>query len=206
MNKAGIICVALLAAIGFTVLPALAADVPVITLERVEVASLQPFYMAPKIAVPTKEDPKKTEDKAMSVGYSSTISLGYVLNIKNPGKEPVMLDELTFTTTFEGFETNTVTSYEDSWIPGGKTNQLRVLAVYEAHPTVLSLSVGSESAQKMQEMKITAPALVKKWWDQIDDFAFPVEVAHGTAVFKDAKGKDIRVSFSGKWGGKAEKK
>lgn len=206
MNKAGMILVSLLAIIGFTVLPVLAAEAPVITLDRVEVGTIQPFYMSPKIAVPDKDDPKKTEDKAMGVGYSATMSVAYVLNIKNPGKEPVMLDEVMFTTKFEGFETNTVTAYEDSWIPGGKTNQLRVLGVYEAHPAVLSLMVGSESAEKMQEMKTTAPALVKKWFDQIADFAFPIEIANGTAVFKDAKGKEIRVNFSGKWGGAKEEK
>jgi len=206
MNNARIILVALLAAIGLTVLPALAAEAPVITLDRVEVQTIQPFYMNPKIAVPTKEDPKKTEDKPQGVGYSSTMSVAYVFDIKNPGKEPVMLDELMFTTKFDGFDTNTVTSYEDSWIPGGKTNQLRVLAVYEAHPTVLSLMVGSESAVKMQAMKTTAGALVKRWFNQIADFSFPIEVANGTAVFKDAKGKDIRVNFSGKWGGKEAKK
>jgi hypothetical protein len=207
MNKAGIILVALLAAIGFTVWPALAAEAPVVTLERVEVQSIQPFFMAPTIAVPTKEDPKKTEDKKMAApGYSATMSLAYVLNIKNPGKDPVMLDEVMFTTKFEGFETNTITSYEDSWIPGGKTDQLRVVAIYEAHPAVLSLMVGSEAAEKMQAMKTTAADLVKKWFDQISDFSFPVEVANGTAIFKDAKGKDIRVNFSGKWGGAKEEK
>ena len=206
MNKAGMIVIALLVAIGFAVLPALAVEAPVITLERVEVASIQPFYMSPKIAVPTQEDPKKTEDKAMGVGYSSTMSVAYVLNIKNPGKEPVMLDEVMFTTKFEGFETNTVTAYEDSWIPGGKANQIRVLAVYEAHPAVLSLMIGSESSEKMQEMKTTAPALVKKWFEQIADFSFPIEISNGAAVFQDAKGKEMRVNFSGKWGSKEEKK
>jgi hypothetical protein len=206
MNKAGIILVALLAVVGFTAFPVLAAEAPVVTLDRVEVQSIQPFYMAPKISVPSKEDPKKMEEKKMSVGYSSTMTVGYVIDIKNPGKEPVMLDELSFTTKFEGFETNTVTSYEDSWIPGGKTNQLRVVAVYEAHPAVLSLMVGSENAEKMQKMKTTAGALVKKWFGQIADFSFPIEISNGTAVFKDAKGKTIRVSFSGNWGKKAEAK
>jgi len=197
MKKALTIIVAIVAAFAFTILPAMAQ--PVVTLERVEVGTIQPFHMNPKIATPTKDDPKKMEDKPMGVGYSATMTVAYVLDIKNPGKEPVMLDEVMFTTKFEGFETNTVTSYEDSWIPGGKTNQLRVLGVYEAHPAVLSLMVGSESAGKMQEMKTTAAALVKKWFDQISDFSFPIELANGTAIFKDEKGKEIRVNFTGKW-------
>lgn len=199
MKKTLMLVAVFLVTLGLTVLPTLAKP-PEITLERVEVASIQPFYMNPKIAVPTKEDPKKTEDKPMAVGYSATMSVAYILNIKNTDKEPVMLDEITFTTNFEGFDTNTVTAYEDSWIPGGKTNQVRILAVYEAHPTVLSLMVGSESVEKMKEMKTTAGALVKKWFEQISDFSFPIAITGGTALFKDAKGKEIRVNFAGKWG------
>ena len=91
MKKTLMLVTVFLVTLGLTVLPTL-AKAPEITLERVEVASIQPFFMNPKIAVPTKEDPKKTEDKPMSVGYSSTMSVAYIFNIKNPDKEPVMLD------------------------------------------------------------------------------------------------------------------
>ena len=77
---------------------------------------------------------------------------------------------------------------------------MRILAVYEAHPTVLSLMVGSESVEKMKEMKTTAGALVKKWFEQISDFSLPIAITGGTALFKDAKGKEMRVNFAGKWG------
>ena len=48
--------------------------------------------------------------------------------------------------------------------------------------------------------------LVKKWFDSISDFDFPVEVKDGTAVFKTEDGKELRASFSGKFGKAAEKK
>lgn len=200
MKKTLLLVTVFLVILGLSGLPTLAQKAPEITLDRVEVASIQPFFMNPKIAVPSKEDAKKTEEKQMAVGYSATMSLAYIFNVKNPDKEPVMLDEMTFTTTFDGFDTNTVTAYEDSWIPGGKTNQVRVVAVYEAHPLVLSLMVGSESVERMKEMKTTAGALVKKWFEQISDFSFPIGVTGGTALFKDAKGKEVRVNFTGKWG------
>jgi hypothetical protein len=41
--------------------------------------------------------------------------------------------------------------------------------------------------------------LVKKWWENVGDFSFPIEVTAGTALFKDEKGKEIRVTFSDKW-------
>jgi len=116
-----------------------------------------------------------------------------------------MLDEMSFTTTFEGIEVNTAMVYEDSWIPGGKTNQLRVVVTNEALPTILALSVGSEAAEKLKEMKSTPGATAKKWWDTVGDFTFPIEVTGGSALFKDEKGKEVRSTFSGKWGKKAEK-
>jgi hypothetical protein len=41
--------------------------------------------------------------------------------------------------------------------------------------------------------------LVKKWWDTIGDFKFPIDVKYGMALFTDKKGEETRVQFSGKW-------
>ena len=62
------------------------------------------------------------------------LNMAYILDIKNPNKEPVMLDELSFTTAFDGFDVNTANEYEHSWIPGGKTNQLKVITTNETLP------------------------------------------------------------------------
>jgi len=200
MKNAAIIVTALLVTLAFTAEPVLAFQAPVITLDRVEVAAIQPFFAKPRVGYKDEKEPGKVE----SVG--SILNLAYVLNIKNPNKEPVMLDEATFTTTFEGIEVNTAMVYEDAWIPGGKTNQLRVVVTNEALPTILALSVGSEAAEILKEMKTSPGAIAKKWWDTIGDFTFPIEVTGGSATFKDEKGKTMTVSFSGKWGKAAEKK
>jgi hypothetical protein len=192
MNKSLTIFAVLLALFGFSVLPAL-AEPPVITLDRVEVATIQPFFAKPRVGF---KDEKET-GKDLPVG--SILSLAYIFNIKNPTKAPIMLDEMTFTTEFEGFEVNTALVYDDSWIPGGKTNQLRVVVTNEALPTIGSLSVGAGNVTKLQEMKTTPAEIAKKWWETIGDFSFPITVTAGTALFKDEKGKEIRVSFSGKW-------
>jgi len=206
MKKALTILLASMVALALTAVPVLALEPPVITLERVEVASIQPFFVKPKIMVPDKKNPKKKVETVGKYGYSATMNTAYVLNIKNPNKEPVMLDEMTFTVNFEGFDVNTVTWYEDFWVPGGKTNQVRVIATNEAFPTIVSLMVGAMNVQRVKELKTSAGALVSKWWKTIGDFSFPIKVTNGTALFKDEKGKEIRVQFSGEFGGKKMKK
>ena len=55
MKKATILVSVLLVLFGFTILPAVAFEAPAITLERVEVASIQPFFVKPKIKKGDKE-------------------------------------------------------------------------------------------------------------------------------------------------------
>jgi hypothetical protein len=195
MNKTVKVIVALMVVLGFAVLPALADDKPVITLEKVEIASIAPFYVKPRIGYKSEQEPGKEE----TYGYSSMMSVAYVLNIKNPGKKPIMLDELQFTVAFEEFDINTPMVYEKSWIPAGKTNQVRVVVTNEAFPTIVSLSVGAEFATKIAEMKTSPGALVSKWWKEISDFSFPIAVKNGTARFTDEKGKSSQVSFAAAW-------
>lgn len=199
MSKPVTILATFLVLLGFAILPAMALQAPVVTLERIDVASIQPFFVKPIIG--KDKDGKPQEG---TYGYSSTLNLAYIFNIKNPNKEPVMLDELQFSCAFEGFEVNTAIAYEDSWIPGGKTNQVRVVVTNEAFPTVVSLSIGAENAAKITEMKASAGALVKKWFETVSDFSFPISVTNGTAVFKDAKGKELRSTFKAVWEKKAE--
>ena len=171
----------------------LAFEAPVVTLDRVEVPSIQPFFVKPRVEYKNEKEPGK------ELPAGAILNMAYIFNIKNPNKTPVMLDELTFSTAFEGYEINTAFSYEDSWIPGGKTNQLKVVTTNETLPTITSLMVGAENAQKIQQQKTSAGALVKKWWETVGDFSFPIEVTAGTALFKDEKGKEMRVTFSGKF-------
>jgi len=202
MKKPATMLVTLLVLFGFAVLPAVALEAPIVTLERIEVASIQPFFVKPRIGYKSEQEPGKEE----TYGYSSTLNLGYIFSIKNPNKQPVMLDEIQYTAEFEGFEVNTALVYEDAWIPAGKTNQLRVVSTTEAFPTIVSLMVGAQNAARVQEMKTSAGALVKKWFDTVSDFSFPIGVTNGTALFKDEKGKEMRSTFSATWGKKEEKK
>ncbi len=178
---------------------AFAFQPPVVKLERVDVAGIQQFFAKPQVGYKSEKEP----GKPMAVG--AMMNLAYIFGITNPNKEPIMLDELTFTTEWEGFDVNMALVYEDSWIPAGKTNQVRVVVTNEALPTIGNLMVGTGNVTKLQEMKTTAGAMVKKWWDNIGDFGFPIKVTNGKAVFQDEKGKEQSVSFTGEWGGAPKK-
>lgn len=203
MRKALTISLFVLIALGFTVLPALSLQAPIITLERVEVANIQlPFFANPRVGYKDEKEPGKVE----KVG--AILNMAYIFNVKNPNKEPVMLDEMTFTTAFDGFDVNTAIAYEDSWIPGGKTNQVRINVTNETIGTIGSLMVAAPNVARIQEMKTSAAEMVKKWWETVGDFEFPIAVTGGTAMFKDEKGKEVQATFSGTFGGAkpAEKK
>lgn len=197
MKKATILVSVLLVLFGFTVLPAVAFEAPVITLERVEVVNYQPFFV-------TKAKFKDELGKEKEKKFGAILNTAYVLNIKNPNKEPVMLDELTFTINFDGFDVNTVTSYDDSWIPAGKTNQVRVLATNSCYSTLLSLMVSAPNVELLKTRKTKAAAVVKGWWDAIPTSAtpFPIAITGGTALFSNEKGDEVRVTFTGEFGGK----
>lgn len=170
------------------------AKPPIVTLEHVEIATIQPFYMVPRIGFKDCKNPGKVG----KYGYSSTLNVAYILNMKNPNAFPIMLEDMTFTTAFDGFDVNTPMVYEDQWIPAGKSNQLRVVVTNEAFNTMVSLMVGSMWATKIKKMGTTQGAVVKKWWTTIGDFAFPITVK-GTATFVCPDGSTVLAYFKGKF-------
>lgn len=165
---------------------------PVVSLERVEVASYQPFHILPRIGFKDCKNPGKVG----KYGYSSIINLAYIFKIYNPNKFAVKLDEIRFITAFEGFDVNMPIAYEDQWIPGQKTNQLRVIATNEAFQTMVSLMVGAVAANRIKKMGTKPAALVKKWWENIGDFSFPIQIKNGVATFERADGKTVMSTFT----------
>ena len=178
-----------------TVLPAYSSEAlqpPVVTLERVEVASIQPFYMTPRIDFKDCENPGTVG----KYGYGSIMNLAYIFNIQNPNKEPVMLDEIRFTTAFDGFDVNAPSAYEDQWIPAGMTNQVRVMATNEPFPTMVSLMLDGSAVKKLKEMGMSQAEILKKWWNTVGDFSFPIEVKNGVATFECEKGDSVLSYFT----------
>jgi hypothetical protein len=160
---------------------------PVVTLDRVEVAHYWGYWFYGAKVEATRGKPGNN---------GAPLDLNFVFNIENPNPYPVAMENFNFTVAFEDFELNTVGSQETMWIPAGKTNQLRVSALFDVWQSFLSLGVAS--GLKLQERKIAAHDQLEKWWTGIPDFAFPVNVKEGSAVFK-AEGVTGVSSFSGKY-------
>jgi len=157
---------------------------PVVTLNRVEVANYWGYWFyGAKVEV--------TRGKAGNNG--SPLGLNFIFEIKNPNPYPVALESLNFTVAFEDFDLNTVGSQEVMWIPAGKTNELRVsamLGLWEAF-----MSAGVTGGFRLQEKGIAVHDQLEKWWTNIPDFSFPVQVKEGSAVFKADNATGV-VAFS----------
>jgi len=146
---------------------------PVVTLNRVEAAHYWGYWFyGSKVEI--------TRGKAGNNG--APLDLNFIFDIKNPNPYPVALENLNFTVAFEDFDLNTVGSQEVMWIPAGKTNQLRVSAMFDIWQSFLSLGV--TGGLKLQEKGIAVHDQLEKWWTGVPDFAFPVSVKEGSAVFK----------------------
>jgi hypothetical protein len=121
----------------------------------------------------------------------------FIFNIKNPNEFPVLMDNLKYTVSLDGFDLNTPSSQESIWIPGGKTTQLRtycVLGMFEASGAL----VFAEGGFKIKKMNMPPMDLIEKWWTAAPDFSFPVEVKDGSAVFK-ADGLTKVTAFKAKY-------
>jgi hypothetical protein len=153
-----------------------AAKAPVVKLERVDIANYWSFFL----------DPKEKR--------GSGLNLAFVFSMENPNNYKVMLDDLKFSVSFEEFEVNTITYYDDNYIPAKSTDHLRINAAFDSYTTMLLLLVSK--GHRLQELNVKAPDLLKKWWDDIQDFKFPIMV-NGTATFVGPDGKSMIVPFEG---------
>ena len=162
-------------------------EVPVVTLDSMEVAhAFGYWYFSNKV--------KPTKGKPDNVG--APLELAFIFNIENPNAYPVKLESLKFSIAFEEFDLNTVESTETMWVPPGKSrkcifskwkptgmsNQIRVLAMFDTRQTLLTLLL--PGAMKLSEKKISPWQALEKWWNGAPDFSFPVYVKEGAAIFK----------------------
>ena len=165
-------------------------ETPVVTLNSVEVAHYWGWwYFSNKV--------KPTMGKAGN--YGAPLDLAFIFDIENPNPYPVLMDNLKFTVAFEEFDLNTVSSTEIQWIPGGKTNQVRVHAMFDGRQSLLSLLVTGGFKLKEKSGETGAGAALKQlgaWWEGAPEYAFPIYVKEGSAVF-NADGLMTVATFSG---------
>jgi hypothetical protein len=163
---------------------------PTVSLDRVEVAHYWGWWYFSDKVEPTKGKAGK---------YGAPLDLAFVFDIENPNAYPVMMDGLNFTVAFEEFDLNTVGSNEVQWIPAGKTNQLRVHAMFDGQQSLLSLLVTGGFKLEEKGMGAGPGAALQQleaWWTGIPEFSFPIHVKEGSAIFK-ADSLTKVASFSG---------
>jgi hypothetical protein len=154
----------------------LAVKAPVVKLERIDVANIQSFYL----------------DAAAKRG--AIMNLGFVFALENPNNFKVMLDEIKFSVSFEDFYLASITYYDDNFIPAKTKDYLRINGFFDSMTGMATLrTVGGE---QLKEKDAKPDDLLKKWWEEIGDFKFPIKVV-GSAVFVGPDGKDLIVQFEG---------
>ena len=148
---------------------------PTVTLSHVELQHYFGWWFYGAKVEPTK-------GKAGNNG--APLDYAFIFEIANPNKYPILLEGLSFSVALEEFGLNRAISPETMWIPAGKTNQLRVHAVFDVRPVQLSLLV--TGGFKLKEKGISFWDQMEKWWTEAPNFSFPVSVQEGSAIFKAA--------------------
>ena len=122
---------------------------------------------------------KPTKGKAGNNG--APLDYAFIFEITNPNNYPVMLDGFSFSVAFEEFGLNRVIAPETMWIPAGKTNQIRVHALFGVRAVQMSLLV--TGGFKLKEKGVSFWDQLEKWWTGAPNFSFPLNVNEGSAVF-----------------------
>jgi hypothetical protein len=162
---------------------------PVVTLNSVVMPYYTGWWYFSNKVEPTKGD---------KGNYGAPLALAFVFDIQNPNDFPVMMDSFKFSVAFEGIDVNFVSSPDTQWIPGGKTNQLRVMAITDARASLLSLLV--TGGFKLKERGTNVWEQLQKWWLAAKDYTLQIDVKEGAAVFN--AGDVTRVAtFTGSYNG-----
>ena len=146
---------------------------PLIGLDHVEISYYAGYYYFSSEVTPTR---------GKADNYGAPLLMTFVYKIHNPNLYPIMLDAFFFAVKFEGFKVNNIIAPADMWIPDGKTNLLRVPAMFDTRQTLLALIM--PEAAKLNEKKISPWDALEKWWTGAPDFSYPISVTEGSAVFR----------------------
>ena len=146
---------------------------PLIGLDHVEISYYAGFYYFSSEVTPTR---------GKADNYGAPLLMTFVYKIHNPNLYPIMLDGFSFAVKFEGFKVNNVISPVAMWIPDGKTNLLRVPAMFDTRQTLLALIM--PEAAKLNHKKMSPWDALEKWWTGAPDFSYPISATEGSAVFR----------------------
>ncbi len=125
---------------------------------------------------------KVKPDKGKAGNNGSPLDFAFIYEITNPNNYPILLDGFSFSVALEEFKLNRAISPETMWIPPGKTNQIRVHAIFDVHPARMSLMV--TGGFKLKEKGMTPWDQLEKWWTGAPNFSYPINISEGSAIFK----------------------
>jgi hypothetical protein len=165
---------------GFKSLGSTGFKAPEITLSYTEIPYYTGFWYFSDKVTPTK---------GKAGNYGAPIQMSFIFEVYNPNDFPVIMENINFSIWFEEFELNRVSAPDPQWIPAGKTNQVRVSAILDARSALLSLMV--TGGFELQEKGMSSWEALEKWWTNLPDFAFPVNIKGGSAEFSD--GNTVKV-------------
>ena len=146
---------------------------PLIGLDHVEISYYAGYYYFSNEVTPTRG---KADD------YGAPMMMTFVYKMHNPNLYPIMLDEFSFGVKFETFKVNNVIFPVDMWVPAGKTNLLRVPAMFDTRQALLALIM--PEAEKLNDKKLSPWDALERWWTGAPDFSYPISVIEGSAVFR----------------------
>jgi len=131
-----------------------------------------------------------------SGNYGSPLYLAFMFEIENPNPYPVMMKNLEFTVAFEEFDIARVFTVEteEHWIPVNKTSRLRMPAMLDMRETLLRLLDSGES--ELKEKGISHWELLEKWWVEVLNFSFPIQVKGSATFCSESMSDEKPVSFS----------
>jgi hypothetical protein len=158
---------------------------PVVKLDRVEIASYWGYYL---------DGILDKEGKLTAGRRGAPLVLAFIFSIQNPNAVKMMLDGMKYTVFFEDADVTTITFFEDNYIPAKTTDYFKITGTFDA--AVLPGNPNVKGSKVLAEKNISPAELVKKWWEGIGDFNFPISV-NGTATFVGPDGKDLIVPFEG---------
>jgi len=146
---------------------------PLIGLDHVEISYYTGYYYFSNEVTPTR---------GKADNYGAPLLMTCVYKIHSPNLYPIMLDGFSFAVMFEDFKVNNVIFPVDMWIPAGKTNLLRVPAMFDTRQALLALIM--PEAEKLNDKKLSPWDALERWWTGAPDFSYPISVVEGSAVFR----------------------
>ena len=157
---------------------------PVITLESFEVPQYDEYWYFSKNVKPTKG----------AVGdRGAPLPMSFLLNIENPNRYPILLEDFRFTVAFDGeFDLVTVNNQDSYWIPAEKIDQVRATTMITVRSALLSLLV--TGGYKLKARGWNPWQALERWWKGVPEYSVQVSMKEGSATFR-ANGVTKVVAF-----------